>query len=360
MRAVMDLIFWRQLLYLLMVGTALVAVVFPLLWLPDRAAIPTGILAGAVALLAKGLAYVPLPETERIGLFWIQHARWFWGLFVGFWLIYFLSAVLARTTQSRAQAAWAHLAGLPARAVRPRTQWIETWRKATVGLHRWWTKNVFPFLLVILLVFIVPAIPILRWYLFTPLDGESICAQMAPTPTENLVLSTTDPCLNTGIELEQGREYKISIEIGEPWRDGQDPRTGGEGIGLPAGPQGLDWKNLTWSERATMMGLSLTRRYWSEDWMALMGSIGRGREHAFRIDAKANKEGGVESKTEYEYTFFAWRSGRLYLFVNDAINVRSDGKFCTKGSFDDDRPWACYYNNNQGTANISVVEVGER
>ena len=92
MHGIMDLIFCRKLLYYVMIGIVLVAILMPLLWLTDRAVIPTGLLADGVGVLARILAFLPLPETERIGLFWQQHAKWFWILFVGFWLAYGLSA----------------------------------------------------------------------------------------------------------------------------------------------------------------------------------------------------------------------------------------------------------------------------
>ena len=106
--------------------------------------------------------------------------------------------------------------------------------------------------------------------------------------------------------------------------------------------------------RIHMASLSLSRRCWTGDWLAMMGSIGRARDYAFRIDAtqKANEPNA------YAYTLYAWRSGRLYLFVNGAINHSKRDHLC--GGVDTDVSWHCYYDNNLGTANITVKEVAER
>lgn len=362
MRGIGDLIFCRKLLYYVMMGSALTVVVLPMLWLTDRAVIPTGFAASLVGLFAQLLDYLPLPGSERIGLFWIQHAEWFCILCVGFLLAFVMSANLARAIQRQAQSAWGHLTSTPIPNLRRKAQWIEFWRSFAGPLHRWWSKKVFPILTVLLLFVVLPAIPIFRWYLFTPLGGQSVCAQ-AQTDEVNkfflqatgLEFQTTDTCMETDVILFQGHDYKITITVEQPWRDGIQPREVSDQTGFPASPQGLDWEKLTWQEQAEMTTFTLTRRFWSEDWMGLMGSIGRGREHAFRVDAVQN----AEDDKVFEYEFHAWRSGRLYLFVNDALNAPLTTRWCQNNKDDERQSWDCYYANNQGSAKIDIKLVRE-
>ncbi len=154
------------------------------------------------------------------------------------------------------------------------------------------------------------------------------------------------------MELKEGRDYKIRVTIDEPWLDAT----------LPADPTGLTWGDVPWSTRVVMASAVLSRRFWSEDWFALMGSIGRARENAFRVDAKrVTEDPASPDHNGFDYTFHAWRSGRLHLFVNDAISPFGSGWPCrAREDFKPDKPWNCYYANNKGTASIEVEEIRER
>ncbi|MGI9414231.1 MAG: hypothetical protein ACR2PM_11215, partial [Hyphomicrobiales bacterium] len=234
-------------------------------------------------------------------------------------------------------------------------------KKQSVSLYKRLTKRVFPLVIVLLLFIVLPVTVAWRWTLFMPFDGQSVCAYVhagqspavASLPGSTFNFTTDNPCLNTGIKLTEGLEYEITITIdpGGRWFDGIKPHSG-----HPADPTGLLWGDMSWKSKLLMVSRSLSRRFWTEDWFALMGSIGRGREHVFRVDATRK---AADSQT-YTYTFYAWRSGRFYLFVNDAINPWRDDRFCSPGSFDETAFWRCHYDNNRGTAKITVTEVAER
>ncbi len=352
-RGIEDLIFWRRVFYYAMTAIAGVMVVLPLIWLPNRAVIADGFGMTIVGGLAFVFDYLPLPRTEQIGLFWTQHAVWFLLLVAGFIVTYLVSGAISRAMQARAEAAWAHVAGGTTTTKVPRKQWIETWRGSTGGFHQYWTKNAFPLVMVLLLFLVLPSIVVWRYVLFNQLGQNSVCAhvhaaagQVRDRPLgESVAFSTDDPCTSSGFNLMQGREYSITIELGEAWRDHR----------FTASPSGLAWSELSWGTRIKMASLSLARRFWTEDWFAMMGSIGRSRDHVFRIEAKADNAG------TYSFRFYAWRTGRLYLFVNDAINAFDSDRFCSpKDGFEERDPWKCYYANNQGSAMVTVREVAER
>ncbi|MBZ0216961.1 MAG: DUF2235 domain-containing protein, partial [Fimbriimonadaceae bacterium] len=350
-----DLIFWRRTLYFVMVAIALAAIVIPLLWRANPGAITHGTASSIVGSIAWIASYVPLPKMTQIGQFWTQNPNWFLGGLGVFVFTYLISEALARAIHDGAQSAWAHVAGKPVKPVRPQWQWIETWRANSAVFSKYWTKKALPLLTVLFLFLALPLIAVWRWYLFVPVHFDSVCSAVhenrEAVPARPLdkpfAFNTTDPCLNSGIELKEGRDYGITITVTSPWIDGIER-------GLPADPAGLRWSEISWTRRALMSAASLMRRYWTDGWFATMGSIGRARDHAFRINVARVASGS----TTYSGTFHAWRSGRLHLFVNDGINPFSNGFMCPQK---DRRPyWRCYYDNNRGTADITVREIGER
>lgn len=351
-----DLIFWRKVLYFIMTGIALALIVIPLLWLPNQAAISDGLTTTIARIFAWAITLVPLPKTDQIGMFWINHSYGFLALLGTSITAYFASSKQARSLQNCAQAAWAHMSNKPAATTsQGKTTWIKTWRSKTGTFHRIWTKQLFPALMVAALFIALPATAAWRWYLFTPFDQQSLCTHIhhdKPAAArkalgQQITFNTKDACLNTRTNLNAGRDYEISITVTSDWSDNGT---------YPADPSGLAWDKMSAGSRIFMAGTSLMRRFWTEDWFAMMGSIGRSREHAFRINAESLQS----DPNKYVYKFHAWRSGRLYLFVNDAINPFDNDWLCLPKDYDKNAPWRCYYANNQGAAIIEINEIGER
>lgn len=73
-----------------------------------------------------------------------------------------------------------------------------------------------------------------------------------------------------------------------------------------------------------------------------MGSIGRARDNAFPFEVSPINNGS----STYSGKFYAGRSGRLYLFVNDGINPFSKGFLCPQRG--QNATWHCYNDNNEG------------
>jgi len=347
-----GMIVWRRILYFAMIALVIFGAVVPLIWRPSPAAITDGPASALVGGIAWLLTFLPLPAMDRIGQFWTQHPVWFLGGLAAFIISHLISEHLARSLQSRAQAAWRHVAGTAVSVNTPQRQWVKTWRANTTWLHNAWTKNMLPLISVILLFAVIPALIIWRAVLFVPFDYGSVCsavhekAPALPATPEGapVTFSATDPCFNTDFELQSGRNYRVSVTVETPWLDST----------LPAGPTGLRWPEIPLKMRFLMATASPLRRFWTDGWFVTMGSIGRSRDYAFPLKLEPVAPGS----NRYTATFHAWRSGRLYLFVNDAVNPFADSRLCPPGS---GRPyWRCYYANNKGAARISLKETNER
>ena len=164
--AALDLIFWRQLLYYLMLAIALTLVIVPLLWLPNPSLISSGLPSQIVGIIAAVLEYTPVPKASQIGLFWKQHAPSFLLLAGTFVLAWGISAGLGKRIQSIAHGAWRHLVD-PAHIAKapPVNSWIRFWRSRNAGIHRVWAKRALPLITVLVLFVVLPLMPVWRWYL---------------------------------------------------------------------------------------------------------------------------------------------------------------------------------------------------
>jgi hypothetical protein len=175
--------------------------------------------------------------------------------------------------------------------------------------------------------------------------------------------STTDPCFPTGMTLEKGQHYEISVftfpeempkgrdEPGEiakiiidisqgmTWRD----------LDMPAGTDGLDgfWQIFN----PILVFATPARRHLSLPWFTLMGEIGKDSGHVFPINQ------------DDPFVFIAPAKGELHLYVNDMINAPGfgvrQGEEDTNGeiikSYDPDAA----YQNNEGKAKVTLVPARE-
>ena len=402
--AILDAVFWRKAAYYVMLVSALTIVLVPMVWLTDRAVIPSSVGHLLAVPFSWLIGLIPLPGAERIGLHWVQHDYWFVALILVIVAAFLAARTQARAIQEMAQRSWCHLAGKTQPDTTPKPGLITRLRHTMKRQRDWWTKKAFPCVLLIGIFALPPAIGIWRWYLFTPLGGNSVCTHVMRSSTNGVAklpeitlakpaseackitqgvledtldektdanaimldrckasdtpfsasfgFDTKNPCMTAGIMLQEGRDYSMRIEVEEAWRDGI----------LKADPEGLDWSEMSLYKITRMFVFSLGRRFWSEDWMALMGSIGRSRDGAFRVNVERRSDDKASPDyKKFDYKFRAWRSGRLYLFVNDGVNAFDSDLMCEDESdFDEKNPWNCYYNNNTGTAQITVTEIDER
>ncbi len=141
-----------------------------------------------------------------------------------------------------------------------------------------------------------------------------------------------NPCLATGIMLEEGARYLVSVSPTTPattydWRDGR----------IPASPEGF----TAWWGTAELILFAPARRSWSEPWYRLMGRVGNTGKQRFGIGEGPHK-------------FTAERDGELFLFVNDTVcglcfGLWQDWSFAYT--------WETGYNH--GTAEVTVTRISD-
>jgi uncharacterized protein (DUF2235 family) len=163
-------------------------------------------------------------------------------------------------------------------------------------------------------------------------DAGLVCSESGPTPmlkgeTRKFTFDTSSVCAPTGILLEEGGRYLITIKAREPqWFDRTIPAT-------PAGFYSLDAPSM-WQKIAMVMALPM-RRELIRPW--------------FRIVARTGSVGGEESFLDpdpkdhsFEEVIRATRDGELFLFVNDVV-IGLPGLAGT------------FYANNHGSADVTLT-----
>jgi len=147
---------------------------------------------------------------------------------------------------------------------------------------------------------------------------------------------TIDACTDTGIQVDQGLTYSVTISIDQPWFDGS--KTCADVLGVKPNP---DFWVSTVHATATLM-----KRWWSEPYFRPIARIGQfGNDEYVLAPVKPLKatDGCLNNTLTAHIT--PRRSGRLYVYVNDAILGL---------------PWLYdhfYGHNNEGTATITVDPV---
>lgn len=172
--------------------------------------------------------------------------------------------------------------------------------------------------------------------------------------------ATAQPCWDSGQTLREGATYRIRLEVPAAARWADET--------IPAGPQGFECP-LPPGQAVVMGAATLLRRHVGEDWFRPIARIGaRGSDEypllpdvaqAAPADrcaqpwaAPAPKPGDCAADspaagsaapfTVFESTLVARSSGRLFLYVNDAVDLLG---------------WRGFYGNNLGCARVSVHEL---
>ena len=132
-----------------------------------------------------------------------------------------------------------------------------------------------------------------------------------------------DLCFDTGLVLKRGRVYEIDFRISKGWRDKK----------INADVTG--WIDPPWG----IYGSTPLRRYLFVDWYEPVARIGADRfdTYPLTIYRQDTATGGERLVAR----FSARRSGRLYLYMNDAVLFT----------------WDKFYRNNRGKATVKVREV---
>jgi hypothetical protein len=148
-------------------------------------------------------------------------------------------------------------------------------------------------------------------------------------------------CSSTGLSVERGKSYRITLVVTQPWEDGHnfnepDPE---KAKGIETEPQGFGRDKMT---APLWLGLPI-RRLLASNWFATIIRVGdRGSgEVVLSFDRKDSPPCQCPAATSYTATFKAKKAGELFVYVNDAV-------IGIPGYFDH------FYLNNAGAATLSL------
>ncbi|TVR67473.1 MAG: DUF2235 domain-containing protein [Candidatus Competibacteraceae bacterium] len=163
--------------------------------------------------------------------------------------------------------------------------------------------------------------------------GQGIFAIMSSTgyvcagSKKDNVFSTKSLCWASGVPVEEGQRYQITLTITEPWKDSD----------ITPGINGFGFESMPW----TMYPGLLLRRNISEPWFKLIARIGAQGLDEYPLDLKPV---GEPSSGQFTAAITARRHGEVFLFVNDAILPLP-------------QRWQFFYNNNEGEAIVVIKPV---
>ena len=229
-------------------------------------------------------------------------------------------------------------------------RWLRHFEPARL-VYRFGTRFVLPTLVFLAVSYAVLGVGY-RLLFHEALARQGLCSRSESSRVEGkfdqgFAFDTRMTCLDTGLDLVAGRSYTVRITPGEPWIDFTQPASY---RGLSGWSTPFHWEFL--------LALPM-RRHVSMPWFALTGEIGLDSGQIFPLRLG-------------EFTFRASEGGRLFLYVNDAINALSlpvpsepdkgiepicpyvhdeSGKSATSTA------WCGFYTNNRGTASVVVTQL---
>jgi uncharacterized protein (DUF2235 family) len=149
----------------------------------------------------------------------------------------------------------------------------------------------------------------------------------APKPAAStpVVMQTSSVCNATGLKVTQGKTYRITLSLGQPWLDDK----------IPTNPNGFDYHQAAWTQ---LPGVPYRRLIWS-NWFATILRVGGPGLEEHLLDLREEKPG------VWTATFEPRSSGEVFLYVNDAVI----GLPWVYGLF--------YWWNNHGTAEVKLEQT---
>jgi len=361
-----DHVFWRRVLYFMFVFVTLALLFMPYYRPPLLGAVPEGL---AETVLAKALAWLPALLPGSLGSWagywteaWAQSPFWFGTLAVVYGWLLWHSRTIDANIRRLSEAAWWHVKQPPgSKPDVPRVgafEWLaKRWRRSgpLQRLHRLSVRWGVPVLAAVLGAFVIGGAAY-RVAVHLPIVGDGVCkgwsvalgqggsarpaARQASAGTIAIAFDPRVPCVDTGLDLQAGQPYAIEVN-----------GTGLMDAGYAAGPSGL--AGVSYLGDPVYLGGIPARRHLALPWFTLLAEIGRDSGQVFALNRA-------------RVTWTAPHTGRLYLYVNDAINpgfeipglnaADADGLPITPAERKSGRSsaWYANYLNNAGTATITI------
>lgn len=195
-------------------------------------------------------------------------------------------------------------------------------------LYQGFAKKALPMVCMMIMV-IVPFLLMSRIIFEVRTTAGGICetpatvSTLAPGKSHSIDFATNSPCSPTGITVEKGKQYQVTVEVEEKWMDGDN---------IAADPNGFVdmWDSVK-------LALAVpTRRSWSAPWFSLLGRVGSEGKDRFEIGQS--------------HVFIGKTDGPLFVFVNDAVCGYCPGKFSA---------WPYFWDlgKNQGNAKVTITHL---
>ncbi len=226
----------------------------------------------------------------------------------------------------------------------------------TSGKYRaffYWLKHwILPtiFAAIIFAVLAVIGFAVVNRILFAAWDLTGNVCKPGQTPvpvTTPVKFETKTLCTATGLQVEKGKSYRVTLVVTDPWEDGHkfEETNPEKARGIVTDPRGFGFEKMRW----TMIPGVPIRRLLASNWFATalrIGNTGLGEVVPTweRNDAPACL---CPAKVTYTTTFRAKKSGELFVYVNDSVSG-------WPGYFD-----YFYTLNNKGAAELTLQPVAK-
>ena len=347
---VWDWVWARRVTYFLTVFAALFLAALPVIdkWKPGRGpASPAEVIVPLIDLVGAFLPNMVKP--------WLEAFRNTPGRFLGgaiaIGVLMYVSGWMQGHIRDLMRQIW-RMPGAP--AVQPsgfvyRLRTARPYQAFFYLLKHWILPALFALLILVCLVYAAAVLINRVSFATMDLTGQ-VCA---PSQTAQPVgasgksaFDTAKLCNATGLTVQQGKSYRVTVVVTEPWEDGHkfketDPE---KAKGIEADPQGFGFDKMRWQQA---LGVPI-RRLVGSNWFATVLRIGN-RGFGEIVPTYVRKDSSpcqCPATTSFTATFKARKTGELFVYVNDAV-------LGIPGLADK------FYRNNKGKAELTIEEIAE-
>jgi uncharacterized protein (DUF2235 family) len=343
-----DLVWWRRVVYFATLGASCYLVLFPLLYRVDRTSefsTHLRLVSEAVRLIG---AFLPGFAGWWFDAFAASPGRFLIGI-AGLVVLMGIGVALGSKINGQMLGIWRRILqeGKTPDGTAP-TSWVYKLRtnpgyRAT---HRTLKRHVIPFASAILLVYLGASL--VSHVFFDIADAAGVfCRERSSNELIKLAepnkgvrvqqFTPTSMCWGTGIELNEGRRYRITITDPIGWKDLHSVLVSGFEIGAMP----------TFGARMRTFSVLPLRRVLNRPWFRPIARIGAVGADEYPLDPETRPSVSGQEANELVAEIRARRNGELFLYVNDAV-IGLPGL------------WDYFYANNGGTAKVEVTRLSRR
>jgi uncharacterized protein (DUF2235 family) len=209
-------------------------------------------------------------------------------------------------------------------------------------LKHWILPSIFAFLIFIGAAYAVLVLINRISFATMDLTGQVCTPSRTTQPvgaSEKATFDTASLCNATGLTVQRGKSYRVTIVVTDPWEDGHDfsEPNPEKAKGIQADPQGFGFDKM----RAPMALGPPIRRLVGSNWFATVLRIGNRGFGEIVPTYQRHWSSQPGAGTSFVTTFRARKSGELFVYVNDAV-------LGIPGVAD------MFYRNNKGNAELTI------